>query len=579
MPKALTQYRVFIGSPGGLEEERNRFRNVIEKHTANHSEPRGVTFHPVGWDYTLGGVGRPQELINEDLKQCDYAVFVLHDRWGSPTGSKHSSGTEEEWELAEELYKQTKIRNIALFFKQVEPRQMRDPGDQLKKVLEFKRRIELERKHLFKSYSDTDEFCDTLEGHLAKWLRDHEGAARSPSEGGVAGIGVPATGESAPVAPPTTAPPSFDYWITEASKLMDAEPEARDYPGVLFCAERATAAAASDVEWARGKISVGIAQFHLNKLAEAIAAFTEVAERPASAGDLDLPQRQALALYNKGVTLGQLGRGEEAIAVYDDVLARFDTAAELPLRDQVAWALFNKGVTLGQLGRGEEAIAVYDDVLARVGTAAELPLREQVARVLVNKGGTFGQLGRSEEEIAVYDDVLARFGTAAELPLREQVARALFNKGVRLGQIGRHDEAIAAYDQVLARFGTASELPLREPVAEALVNKGVTLGEFGLSEEAIAVYDDVLARFGTAAELPLREQVAGALLNKGVTLGQLGRSEEAIAVYDDVLARFGTAAEPTLREIAERTRRRRSELVKPKRISKPKSQRKRGRRG
>jgi hypothetical protein len=79
----------------------------------------------------VGGVGRPQELINEDLRHCDYAVFVLHDQWGSPTGTGYSSGTEEEWSLAEELYKANKIRNIALFFKQVDAHQMHDPGKQL----------------------------------------------------------------------------------------------------------------------------------------------------------------------------------------------------------------------------------------------------------------------------------------------------------------------------------------------------------------------------------------------------------------------------------------------------------------
>jgi hypothetical protein len=35
------------------------------------------------------------------------------------------------------------------------------------------------------------------------------------------------------------------------------------------------------------------------------------------------------------------------------------------VREQVARALFNKGVTLGQLDRSMEAIAVYDDVVAR----------------------------------------------------------------------------------------------------------------------------------------------------------------------------------------------------------------------
>src|SRR5262249_17280000 len=55
MPKTITQYRVFIGSPGGLKEERERFRELLEKYTRLHSEPRGVTFFPVGWEDTIGG--------------------------------------------------------------------------------------------------------------------------------------------------------------------------------------------------------------------------------------------------------------------------------------------------------------------------------------------------------------------------------------------------------------------------------------------------------------------------------------------------------------------------------------------
>jgi hypothetical protein len=61
---------------------------------------------------------------------------------------------------------------------------------------------------------------------------------------------------------------------------------------------------------------------------------------------------------------------------------------KLDLRERVANALVNKGVTLGALDRSEDEIAVYDDVLARVGTATELPLRERVANALVNKGVT-----------------------------------------------------------------------------------------------------------------------------------------------------------------------------------------------
>src|SRR5262249_5258780 len=126
LKRPLTQYRVFIGSPSGLEAERKCFSDRLNKFTQRLGEPRRVTFRPVGWEETSGGVGRPQALINEELKECDYAVFVLHDRWGTPTDSGYRSGTEEEWALAEELYKTKTIRNIALLFKDVNLRGLPD---------------------------------------------------------------------------------------------------------------------------------------------------------------------------------------------------------------------------------------------------------------------------------------------------------------------------------------------------------------------------------------------------------------------------------------------------------------------
>ena len=336
---------------------------------------RGVLFHPVCWEDAVGGGGRPQAQINEDLKQCDYAVFVLHDRWGSPTGGGFTSGTEEEWDLAEKLYKDKKIRNIALFFKNVDSGKVADPGEHLKPVLVFKKRIEEERRYLFHQYGAVTQFAEILERHLARWLRDHGSAGSGLS--GVGPMTVSAATPSSAGSPIPAVAPQFDYWIAEAIRLLDAG--APGYAGAIFCAVKAVDTANSDIEWAKAKNAVGVAQFHLGKLDEAFASFA-------------------------------------------GVLARFGTATELPLREQVANALFNKGATLGALDRSMEEIAVYDDLLARFGTATELPLRERVAKALFNKGIRLGALDRSMEEIAIYDDLLARFGTATELPLRELVA-------------------------------------------------------------------------------------------------------------------------------------------------------------
>ena len=174
MPRQIIQYRVFIASPSGLQDERNRFHKALEKFSRLHGSERDVSFEPVGWEETIGGAGRPQAIINEDLMQCDYVVFVVHDRWGTPGGGGYTSGTEEEWAIAEQLYRDNKLRNIALFFKSVDPAKLSDPGDQLKPVLEFKKKIEREKRYLYKSYDNVDEFIDGLDGHLAKWLKDHE---------------------------------------------------------------------------------------------------------------------------------------------------------------------------------------------------------------------------------------------------------------------------------------------------------------------------------------------------------------------------------------------------------------------
>jgi hypothetical protein len=269
VPKVLTQYRVFIGSPGGLKEERNCFRRKLKKFTEMHSEPRNVVFQPVGWEETVGGIGRPQELINQDLTQCDYAVFVVHDRWGTPPGgSTYASGVEEEWALAEELYKANKIRNIALFFKEVDARQLRDPGKQLSAVLAFKKRIEEEKRYLFKEFNSIDKFAEALEAHLATRLRDHDSAAAGLSAGSKPDFG----------SPPFSAP-GFAYWIAEAERLLG---ERLDHNATLFCATKAAAAATSDVEWARATDVLGIAKSRLSRADEAIAAFEAIAERFSS---------------------------------------------------------------------------------------------------------------------------------------------------------------------------------------------------------------------------------------------------------------------------------------------------------
>jgi tetratricopeptide (TPR) repeat protein len=175
MPLDIKGYRVFIASPGGLDEERRAFRDTLAEYNASEAFYDDVQFFPVGWEDTLAGVGRPQALINEDVRKCDFFVLLLWDRWGSDPGggSVYTSGTEEEFNIALECRREDSqpMRQIVVLFKAVDPRQLSDPGEQLSKVLEFKRTLEIEKQHLYQTFDTLDSFKVLLRRHLGAWLR------------------------------------------------------------------------------------------------------------------------------------------------------------------------------------------------------------------------------------------------------------------------------------------------------------------------------------------------------------------------------------------------------------------------
>lgn len=180
MPSPITAYRVFIATPGGLHPERKAFRATLYDYNETDAIQRGVLFIPVGWEDTLAGAGRPQGIIDEDLTFCDYFVLVIWDRWGTPPDLVHkttyTSGTQEEFSLAEECYKDPAkpMRQLVAFFKAVEPSKLSDPGEQLTKVLEFKKDLESSKRLLFSTFDELASFEQQLRRHLAKWVREHE---------------------------------------------------------------------------------------------------------------------------------------------------------------------------------------------------------------------------------------------------------------------------------------------------------------------------------------------------------------------------------------------------------------------
>ena len=168
--KTLRVIKIFIASPRDVQAERTIFRDIVNEVNEIKANSLEIALKPLGWEDTLPGKGRPQALINKDIEDCDLIIMLLWKRWGTPTG-KYTSGFEEEYELAKGLNEEREGRpEILLYFRAVSEEMMADPGEQLRKVLEFRKKVETEKKFLYQPYEDEDQWKTLIRKYLCLWL-------------------------------------------------------------------------------------------------------------------------------------------------------------------------------------------------------------------------------------------------------------------------------------------------------------------------------------------------------------------------------------------------------------------------
>lgn len=160
-----TGLKVFIATPSDLNQERNLFLNVVSEVNQIKANPMGYFLQPIGWEVTMPGMGRPQELINKDLLECDLIIVAFWEKWGSPTG-EYSSGTEEEFEVAKKSYESIGKPDIFLLFKE----QSEDKNEDMIKINSFKERVIKDRSLMFRQFKSSIDWQNELRQLLCKWL-------------------------------------------------------------------------------------------------------------------------------------------------------------------------------------------------------------------------------------------------------------------------------------------------------------------------------------------------------------------------------------------------------------------------
>lgn len=98
MPTQSKVYRVMIGSPSDLAEERQAATEAVNEWNAQHADAEGAVLLPIKWEthaIPTSGV-RPQSAINDQLvDRCDLLVGMFWTKLGTSTGVA-ASGTVEE---------------------------------------------------------------------------------------------------------------------------------------------------------------------------------------------------------------------------------------------------------------------------------------------------------------------------------------------------------------------------------------------------------------------------------------------------------------------------------------------------
>jgi HEAT repeat protein len=161
--------RVFIATPSDLSEERDRLNSVVDRINTVFGRKFNIQLDLYGWKDVTPGFGRPQDLINKDVENCDLFIGSLWKRWGKPTG-KCDSGFKEEFDIAVERNRISKKPEICLYFKKIDEDAIKDPGEQLKKVLDFKTELSDGNKVLFYEFNTPEDFEKYTHDHLLSYL-------------------------------------------------------------------------------------------------------------------------------------------------------------------------------------------------------------------------------------------------------------------------------------------------------------------------------------------------------------------------------------------------------------------------
>lgn len=181
MPRTISEYQIFIASPGDLDNERQIISDLISEFNTLNGDFHGIKFCMVGWEDIPGGRGAPQDRIDERLKACDYVILMFWEKWGSAPNEKCTSGTESEYKLADDCISSVSspLKDMLILFKTLDGHKMVHPEEQLQQVINFRKMIEQEKKYHYDTFDSIDRLGYRIRLYLNQTMHSIISGSRS----------------------------------------------------------------------------------------------------------------------------------------------------------------------------------------------------------------------------------------------------------------------------------------------------------------------------------------------------------------------------------------------------------------
>lgn len=148
--------RVFVASPGDVQDERSRMPKVVESLNKTLGKLLNVVVELWRWEADAApAVGEPQALINPELDAADVVLVIFWNRFGTPTAAD-TTGTEEEVLRSLQRWGRSRRPQVMVYFCQRPASLGRAALEQRLKLLDFRERIS--SLVLAADYEDAREF-------------------------------------------------------------------------------------------------------------------------------------------------------------------------------------------------------------------------------------------------------------------------------------------------------------------------------------------------------------------------------------------------------------------------------------